>query len=153
LSVVAWRICKAARAADIWTGAGARDYGGRWNSKGTAVVYTSESLSLAALEVLVHLGSDEVLRKFVKCSAEIDERLIFRVDTRTLPSNWRDEPAPLQLRAIGDAWVAAASSAVLAVPSVLVPEEWNYLLNPAHIDFAKIVFGKPTSFRFGSRLA
>jgi RES domain-containing protein len=137
----------------MWTGSGARNYGGRWNSKGNAVVYVSESLSLAALEILVHLDSDEILKKFVKCSVSFDDSLVQEYDLRKLPSSWRDDPGPASLRTIGDAWIEAAQAVILAVPSAIVPDERNYLINPAHHDFSKLVIGDLEAFLFDPRLA
>jgi RES domain-containing protein len=137
----------------MWTGGGARDYGGRWNSKGNAVVYVSESLSLAVLEILVHLDSDEILTKFVKCSVNFDDSLVQEYDLRKLPSNWRDDPSPSSLRAIGDTWIEEAHTVILAVPSVVIPAERNYLINPAHSDFPKLAIGDMESFLFDPRLA
>lgn len=152
MTFTAWRITKRKRARDAFTGEGAREFGGRWNNPGTAMVYTAESQSLAALEMLVHLDSPELLQKYVLIGVEIDDELVTQLDMSRLPRNWRDDPPPAQVRAIGDEWVVSGSSAVLRVPSALVPGENNFLLNPQHPDFAKLRIGKPLSFRFDPRL-
>jgi RES domain-containing protein len=81
-----------------------------------------------------------------------DEDLIEHLPASKLPANWRKDPAPASLRSVGDEWVLGGSSAVLRVPSVIIDSEWNYLLNPAHPDFAKCVPKKAKPFRFDSRL-
>jgi RES domain-containing protein len=152
VSVTAWRITKRKHARNAFSGEGAREFGGRWNNPGTAVVYTAQSQSLAALEMLVHLGSADLLEKYVLLAADFDQLLIKVLNRSDLPRNWRTDPPPAQVRSIGDEWVIGAGSAVLQVPSVLVPGESNFLLNPAHQDIARIRFGKATAFRFDARL-
>lgn len=145
----AWRIVKAKHAATAFSGEGARLYGGRWNSVGTSVVYASGSKALAALESLVHLNPP-VLFKYVAIPIEFDESLLEKV--AALPVDWTEEPPPPVTKDIGDLWVKAARSAVLELPSVIIPGEPNYLLNPAHPDFKKIAIGKPEPFSFDPRL-
>ena len=147
----AWRLTKARYLATAWDGEGARRSGGRWNSAGTAVVYTSATLSLALVETLVHLPSG-VLPAFVAVRLEIDDSLVTALEDKDLPRDWRSEPAPLSTRAIGDRWVLANTSAVLRVPSVVVPMEFNYVLNPRHPGFARVVIGTPMPFPFDPRL-
>jgi RES domain-containing protein len=148
----AYRICRSEHAASMWSGDGARRFGGRWNSRGVAVVYTAESRSLAALEQLVHLLPPRVLRGFVIAEIRFDARDVRRVEPATLPRSWRDPVAPPQLRSLGDAWIASGRPLVLAVPSAVMSEEWNYLLNPAHGDFAALEKTPPTPLVLDARL-
>lgn len=134
----AWRIVKPRHAAAPFDGEGARIAGGRWNTPGTRMIYTSSSAALAVLEMLVHLQATEILRSYVLFSCTFDEALIQKVDAATLPRNWRSYPAPPQLQMIGDDWVRSADSAVLEVPSAIVPMEPNFLINPEHRDFRRI---------------
>ncbi len=150
--MTAWRITKRKHARHAFSGEGAREFGGRWNNPGTAVVYTAQSQSLAALEMLVHLDSADLLEKYVLLAADFDRSLVKVVDASNLPRNWRADPPPAQVRSVGDEWVLGGSSAVLQVPSVLVPGENNFLLNPGHQDLARIRFGTPLAFRFDARL-
>ena len=150
--VTAWRIAKQRHAKTAFSGEGARLFGGRWNSLGTAVIYTAQSQSLAALEMLVHLESSNLLPNYILIEVGIDDTLIVSIDLSQLPKNWRADPPPAKVRAIGDAWVAGRTSAVLRVPSALVPDEHNFLLNPRHEDFAQLRIGKPVPFRFDPRL-
>ena len=148
----AWRITKRKHSSNAFTGEGARQFGGRWNNPGTAIVYTAQSQSLAALEMLVHLDSSELLEKYVLLGVDIDESLIARVELSRLPADWRSDPPPPEIRSIGDEWVVAGSSVVLQVPSALVPGEHNFLLNPGHGDFVKLSIGRPQAFRYDPRL-
>jgi RES domain-containing protein len=147
----AWRIVKEKHGVTAFSGEGAAKTGGRWNSSGVAVVYTSSTKSLAALESLVHLNPP-VLFKYVVIGLTFDDTLIEFVDSNALPSDWRVEPPSRSSKAIGDDWVRDARSAVLAVPSVIVTEELNYLLNPTHADFKRISIAKPRKFTFDARL-
>jgi RES domain-containing protein len=110
-------------------------------------------LSLAALELFVHVDIDSVPDQMVAIQADIPESLrIETVRIESLPTGWRRYPAPEALRDIGAAWVKRASTAILAVPSAVIPAEWNYLLNPAHRDFKRIRLHKPAAFRFDVRM-
>jgi len=151
--ITAWRIVKRKHAKTAFTGEGARLYGGRWNSPGVAIVYTAESQSLAALEMVVHLDSPELLRSYVVVEVGIDESMVAKVERIQLPRNWRADPPPRKVREIGDAWAAAGASAVLQVPSAILPAEHNFLLNPRHRDFPRLIIGKPSPFQIDLRLA
>jgi len=153
LSFTAWRITKRKHAKAAFSGSGARKYGGRWNSPGTAIVYTAESQSLAVLEMLVHLDGPELLQRYVLIGVKIEESLVREVGPADLPRNWRADPAPVGLRKVGDEWIASGVSPVLRVPSTLVPAESNFLLNPAHPDCSKLVIGDLIGFHFDQRLA
>ncbi len=137
-----WRLVTGRFADTAFSGEGARRYGGRWNRKGVPVVYTSASLSLAMLEMLVQ---DQPLRaRYVTIRAQIPSRIgIERVDIEQLPPNWRDLAALETLRAIGSEWAAGLATAVLAVPSAVIPVETNYVLNPRHPRCSEIAIGEP----------
>lgn len=147
----AWRIVRAKHAAIALSGKGAAKTGGRWNSRGVAVVYTSCSKSLAALETLVHLNPP-VMFRFVAIRIGFDDTLVETTPLKALPVDWRVEPPPPTTKRLGDAWVRAGHSAILALPSVIIPGELNYLLNPAHPDFKEIVIGRRQPFTFDPRL-
>lgn len=147
-----WRITKRKHLKTAFSGSGARRYGGRWNSPGSAIVYTSETQSLAALEMLVHLEAAELFKDYVLIAVEIEKSLLQDIDRARLPRNWRTDPSPASLRKIGDEWAFALSSVALRVPSALVPDENNVLLNPSHPDFVNLAIGEPVSFRFDPRL-
>ena len=117
------------------------------------MVYTAQSQSLAILEMLVHLDSPEVLKKYLLFGVQVDEALISPVDPSRLPKNWKADPVPAEAQAVGDAWVRSGESAVLSVPSALVPDESNFLLNPVHPEFVKLKIRKPVAFQFDPRFA
>ena len=152
MSVTAWRIFKPKHAAAAFTGEGARLYGGRWNSKGTAVVYAAGSAALAALELLIHLASQQILDLYQLRDVTFDEKLVEEVRHSDLPANWRSDPAPRALTEVGDIWIASQASVVLRVPSVVIDTEFNYLLNPAHPDFPRFQIGRARDFRLDPRL-
>lgn len=150
--VTAWRIVKAKYVTQAFDGEGARLSGGRWNSKGRRMVYTSAHASLAILEVLVGLDDSGMLPAYSLASVDFDETLIERLDVASLPPDWRQSPAPPELQRIGDLWLNSKSSAVLAVLSAVVDTEENYLINPQHPDFARLRINSPKPFEFDSRL-
>jgi RES domain-containing protein len=153
VSLTAWRIVKRKYAKTAFSGEGAKQFGGRWNHPGVAIVYTAGSQSLAALEMLVHLDSAIALEGYVFFEVTIDESLVKKIEKSRLPRSWRADPPPDENQQIGDEWVRDGSSAVLEVPSVVIPDEPNYLLNPQHADFPKLKIGKPAPFQFDRRLA
>jgi RES domain-containing protein len=140
-----WRLVTSRFAESAFTGEGARLYGGRWNRKGIPLVYVAGSQSLAMLEMLVQ---DEPLRaRYVMIPATLPKGLMIeRMDAGQLPQDWR------QLQTLGSEWAKRLSSAVLAVPSAVIPSETNYLLNPLHPAFGKIAIGEPQPFITDLRL-
>jgi RES domain-containing protein len=148
---LAWRIVKAKYANSAFSGEGAAKTGGRWNPRGIAVIYTSGTLSLAALETLVHLVPP-VTAKYVTFQLQFDKSLIETASRQKLLANWNAEPPGDASTVVGAEWIRGARTPVLAVPSAIVPSEVNYLLNPAHADFGKIAVGPPKPFVFDPRL-
>jgi RES domain-containing protein len=151
--ITAWRIVKARHAADAFSGEGARLFGGRWNHRGTRMVYLGGSQALAALELFIHLGPGGGGLRFVAIRVEIPRGMRIRaLRPRSLPPNWREQPPPDETKDLGTRWAQGGATAVLRVPSVVVPAETNYLLNPAHPDFAKLVIGPPEPFALDARM-
>jgi RES domain-containing protein len=150
--ITAWRIVIGEYAESAFDGEGARINGGRWNSQGLKVVYTSSSAALAALELLVRIRKKEPLRKYVLFACTFGENLVETVERNQLPDDWRLSPPLIQLQQIGDSWVHSAASAVLQVPSAIIENESNFLLNPEHPDFKKIDIADPTPFSLDVRL-
>lgn len=153
--IEAWRLAAQEHSRtvqDMLSGEGALRFGGRWNSPGRRAVYLGGSLALASMELLVHLGVPEVLRTYRKLLVRIPERLISVVDERELPSGWTMPGLHPVTQEIGDVWLDSRESAVLRVPSAVVPGEENYILNPLHPDFADIRTGAIEDFRFDSRI-
>jgi len=150
--VTAWRVCAPEYAQTAFSGEGARIYGGRWNSKGRAVVYASESIALAVLEQLVHVEDPAVLDAFVVVSATLEEEAIEFLPPSSLPDDWRTYPAPPSTRRIGDAWLSQGRSLALRVPSATVRGQHNYLINPSHPDFESIEVSEPEPLDLDPRI-
>jgi RES domain-containing protein len=133
-------------------GDGARRSGGRWNSRGVAVVYTSQTLSLASLELLVHVDPDLIPADLASFELEIPDALaVATVDVSALPADWRQPEHPY-CKALGDAWIGEGRVPLLRVPSVIIPHEPNVLINPSHPDAARITVVDQTEFAFDLRL-
>ena len=148
-----WRIIPKLHLSQAFDGEGARQFGGRWNRLGTRVVYASATLSLAALEFFVNLDRDTEPDQLIAISADTpDDVRIEYIEVSDLPKNWRSYPMPEELQDLGTAWVASASTAMLVVPSAVIPEERNYLLSPAHPDFKRFRLNKPEAFHFDPRM-
>ena len=147
----AWRLVQQRHAANAFNGAGARLYGGRWNHRGTSLVYAAESLALAALEMLVHLQRSVLMQRYCCIALEFDPALCQTLESP--PANWRLTTGLQATRDLGSAWFRQQESAVLRVPSAIVPQENNYLFNPHHPDFVRMKIGQPEIFTFDPRLA
>lgn len=156
--IEAYRISKEPNTAKAFSGQGAKDWGGRWNSGGVAVIYTAAHRSLSILEVLVHVkggagvGRTAVSAPFYLYAVSFDAALLEEWPISSLPAGWNSEPPAAASQSLGDAWVLAARSAVLAVPSVIVPEEHNYVLNPNHPRFPEVQIGSPAVCSVDPRL-
>jgi RES domain-containing protein len=151
-SVRVWRLVKERHADAAFDGEGARIYGGRWNSIGHRVVYTSTSLALASLETLVHLDNALPLPRFIAFSVLISAS---DIATASLPGPYSspgDLPHLTETRRIGDAWVNTGRHLALSVPSAIIPQEFNLLLNPAHPRFSQLVILPPVAFAIDPRL-
>jgi RES domain-containing protein len=153
MSVEAFRIVQTRHVATAFDGEGAWLRGGRWKSRGTRVVYTAGSRSLATLAVLVHVEDfAAVAARYSIVPVRFAESLVRRLNPRDLPAGW-SAPGPVAFTQLaGDAWVRRGDSAVLAVPSAVIPAEWNYLINAAHPEFGAIAMGAPEPFRLDPRL-
>lgn len=156
MSKTVYRIATDAKTypADDMSGTGAKKSGGRWNEEGVAIVYTSESRSLACLETVVHLNAGGLpLNRFLIEITIPDSVWSAReqVDVTTLVG-WDTEPASLTSIAFGVGWVRGERSAILVVPSVIVPEEMNVIINPLHSDSAAIVAQKVRKWTYDLRM-
>lgn len=150
--VTAWRLVKTKFLASAFDGEGARRYGGRWNSPGVPVVYLAASPSLAVLEVLVHLEAMGPLGAYSLVPVRFPLDIASALDRALLPATWASHPAGPATQALGDAWVREGRSAILRVPSVVVPEEEVLVLNPAHSDARKVIVGTARPFEWDRRL-
>lgn len=148
----AWRLCRAPYAADPLDGRGGLYTSGRWHTRGRRVVYASGSLALAALELLVHVDRTLLPPDLVQVEIEVPDRMKMDRDAvAALPREWRAHPTPPALQQRGDAWLASASAPVLQVPSAVIPEEFNLLINPAHPDAGRIRVVSKRPFTYDRR--
>ena len=151
-----WRICRQPFAAEAFSGEGARRFGGRWNSRGVPMVYSSSSLSLAAIELFVNLEPGQAPNDLVYLSAILPEGEPARtVKADQLPSAWwTDDVAegPGSTRDLGDTWTRDRSSLALMVPSVPIRAEWNVLINPLHPCINELKIDAPQPFVFDARM-
>lgn len=145
-----WRICAAKYQDTAFSGIGGLYVPGRWHIQGHKIIYTAENLSLASLEVFVHMESDRL--KLVAIEAKIPVELnIEEIKLSSLPDNWQDTKQYPLLQQLGRDWLMSRRTPILKVPSAVVPVEHNYLLNPEHPDF-QIFADKPIKFKFDRRM-
>jgi RES domain-containing protein len=136
---------------DLLSGEGARLYGGRWNHKGTAVVYAASHVSLAVLEALVH--SETLPKNMVLVAYDVPNALaIAERRPASLPANWAAHPFLKETQDIGTDWIRSRAELALRVPSAIVPHEMNWLVNPHHPDIAKVKATVLGPFSFNGRL-
>ncbi|HEB63532.1 MAG TPA: RES domain-containing protein [Gammaproteobacteria bacterium] len=147
-----FRVVEKPWSGSAFDGEGASICGGRWNNKGTAMVYAASTRALAILELLVHLEDSYIAQQnFVIFRATINDSYIMDLG-KGLPNDWQSDIIPLSTQAIGDDWARQQASAVLEVPSAIIPEEKNYLINPLHSDFKRLMIDKAQSLLFDPRL-
>jgi RES domain-containing protein len=151
--MLVYRIATSKHVNDL-SGEGARLHGGRWNHRGTAIIYTSASRSLATVELLVHVSLSYAPTDLKMATIEVpDEPAPEVVDVAALPPNWRGFPAPPELADLGTSWARSGRSLLLRVPSAVVEHEYNILINPAHPDIARIALAGVEDFLLDQRLA
>lgn len=154
MTLTVFRLGKHAYRDQLFSGQGGLYASGRWTSKGRPVIYTSASISLAVLEYTVNyrrrgwVPATVVGRAMIPASVRVETVSIDR-----LPASWFTASPPSQLQVLGGDWLERGTTAVLKVPSAIVTEEWNYLLNPLHADFGKLHISAPQSFNFDRRVA
>jgi RES domain-containing protein len=158
LSVTLWRIATDTKTyeADDLSGTGAKTTGGRWNAVGDALVYTSETQALACLETVVHLNAGGLPLNRYLVAITIPAAVWAEARTETpgsLPVGWDADPAGRASIQFGTAWIRSLASALLRVPSVIVPDEYNVLINPLHPDSGAIVAVKIRKWLYDPRLA
>lgn len=151
--MLVWRLTRKAHAEQPFTGEGARRFGGRWNHPGTPVLYTSATLSLAVLEYLVNLSISDLPDDLVSIQVDVPDD-VSRADISidAVPVNWRTFPAIEELKDIGTEWASRGETAILVVPSVVIPNEFNYLINPAHPETRRVKILSVDPFALDVRL-
>ena len=148
MDIISYRVVKEKYLDSAFDGEGARVYGGRWNSKGVPVVYTSDSLALCSLEIFVHLPSYTLLAGYVYMTVVFDSEL---VTDALLIDGWDERPISNISQNIGDQWIKEDLSAILRAPSIIMPDSHNYLININHPGFKKIRINKPQPLTFDPR--
>lgn len=133
--MIFFRLIKTQYASEAWTGNGAKQYGGRWNHKGHPTLYVATSVSLAALEVLVHVSNESILDEYTLFSIEIPDDEVSYITEDFLPADWRQDPAPVSTMDLGTGWLQSGEGAALIIPSSMIPMENNAVLNPQHPAF------------------
>lgn len=150
--MISFRITKAEYASDL-SGRGAEKAGGRWNSKGQPVLYSSSSRALAAMELAVHLPFGFLPKNYKIVSIEFPEDFgVFEIDQSELSENWRQYPFPTSTQKIGNLWLKSLSEMAMKVPSVVVEGEFNILINPLHPGFQAVKIIEIKAFEFDLRL-
>jgi RES domain-containing protein len=153
VKITAWRIVKAKHVDKAFDGEGARIAGGRWNRIGIPMIYTADSLALAVLEITVHLSQEDWLqKKYFRISVQFDPTLVTLLDPAEIPEDWDSLPPSESTQNIGTQWALLQESVILKVPSTVIREEFNYLINPVHPDFKNLLIGNPQTVVFDPRI-
>jgi len=150
--MIVFRLTKSRFCNDL-SGKGAENAGGRWNSKGVAMVYTSVSRALCTTEIAVHTPLGNLPLDYNLVSIEFPTAIpILKLEEKKLPQNWKSFPHPNATQLLGDKFISESKFLVMRVPSVVVQGEYNYLINPKHKDFKKVKLVKIEKFVFDERL-
>jgi len=153
MKITTWRIVKAKHVDNAFDGEGARVAGGRWNRIGIPMIYTADSVALAVLEITVHLSKEDLLQKnYFHISVQFDSALVTSLDLAEIPDDWDSLPPSLSTQNIGTQWALSQKSVMLKVPSTVVRQAFNYLINPVHPDFKKLSIGTPETVVFDPRI-
>lgn len=153
MKITAWRITRKKYVNNAFSGEGAKIFGGRWNPVGYPMVYVAQNLSLAILELIVHLDDDGDITSFVAIPVSFDKSLVRVLPKSQLPANWFDLPISEQSQMVGKKWLEQKQSLLLQVPSSVVPSESNFLINPLHPQYAQLEIGAPQSLCIDKRIS
>lgn len=150
--MIVFRLCKSIYADDL-SGRGAEQFGGRWNSKGTPMIYTGQSRALSTVEIAVHTPLGNLPNDYVLVTIEVPDKLsLIKLEEITLPPDWQSFPHSDTTQKIGDQFIRDGLFLLMQVPSAVVQGEYNYLLNPNHPEFRKVKISKIEKFTFDERL-
>ncbi len=135
------------------SGVGASKSGNRWNSRGTEIIYCADSRALAMAEVSVHMSLATLPKDFMMIEIDIPRSIrIQNLDLKILYDDWNEFPHNYKTQTIGDLFISKNKYCILKVPSAVVKGDFNYLINPHHLDFKKIKIAKTFEFPFDRRL-
>jgi RES domain-containing protein len=149
--MIVYRIGKTNYASDL-RGEGTRLFGGRWNNKMVACLYTSESRALALLEYTVNVNIDDIPRALSITTIEIPDKTVRILNETDLPGDWKVSPAPSSTKEFGSKLLLAAAEPVIRIPSTVIAHEFNYLLNPLHPDNKKFKITNIIDFVYDVRI-
>lgn len=147
-----WRLSRFREPGRTFSGDGARAFPGRWNELGTPAVYASEHLSLAVLELLVHMTPTQMRVLHHAFPIDVSDDLVETLSGAELPADWDAADTPPSTQALGSTWAKVGRSVALLVPSAVLPVERNAVLNPAHVRFNEVKIGAPRPYSFDPRL-
>ena len=150
--ITAWRITREKYLDQAFTGEGAKIWGGRWNPAGYPAVYCAQSLSLAILELIVHLEDDLDIESFIAIPVTFSSKSVQTLTESKVPKDWDNLPISPASTRVGKKWLDEKKFLVLVVPSTIVPIESNYILNPLHQGFSQIEIGEPQEIHFDPRI-
>lgn len=146
-----FRIASANYIADL-SGNGSKLYGGRWNEKGVAMVYFASSRAMAIMELLVHLMPEDLYKDYAIAEFKVPDDKILKISLTELPDNWKDEEREVYLKKIGKKFIDDGRYLLMQIPSILVEEENNFIMNPSHTDAQKVKLISQRIFKFDRRL-
>jgi RES domain-containing protein len=150
--MIVYRLCKKIFTKDL-LGRGAEINGGRWNGKGIAALYTSSSRALCAIEIIVHVPAGIIPKDYCMVTLEFpDDAQINTISLKDLPANWNNNPISVSTQRIGSTFLSEQKALVLEIPSAIIKDEWNYIINPMHKDFQKVKIMDIEPFNFDIRL-
>lgn len=150
--MIVYRLCKKQYATDL-SGRGSEINGGRWNGKGLAALYTSASRALCTIEIVVHIPAGIIPKDYCMVAIEFpDDVSVKIIPLKDLPHTWNNNPINVHTQRIGNTFISSKKDMVLKVPSAIVKDEWNYIINPQHKDFQKIKILEIEPFTFDTRL-
>ncbi len=150
--MIVYRLCKSKYSNDL-SGNGAEKSGGRWNSKGVAMLYTSNSRALCTTEIAAHTPLGILPLDYFLISIEVPDTVIFcEIEIAKLSSNWSDYPPTKSTQKLGDKFITENKYLLMKVPSAIVQGEFNFLFNPHHKNFKQVKIVNAESFKFNSRL-
>jgi RES domain-containing protein len=150
--MIVFRLCRKQYASDL-SGRGSEISGGRWNGKGFAALYTSSSRALCTIEIVVHVPAGIIPKDYEMVSIEFpDDAVVKTIPSKDLPDSWNNNPITINTQRIGNTFLSEQKALVLKVPSAIVKDEWNYIINPHHKDFHQVKVLNTEPFAFDMRL-
>lgn len=152
MKITAWRITLEKYGQEAMTGEGAKLYGGRWNPVGYPAVYLAQHLSLAILEIVVHVDRPDKIKDFIAFPVTFEKNSIYSLPASILPTNWSELPIPSSTQQVGKKWLDTNEHMVMQVPSTVVPLEVNFVVNPRHQRFEHIEIEDPVALRINPRI-